>query len=75
MSAREAIIAELENAPESLVLEAYGLILSLKEKAGADVTTARPLPPDFLARQHALFGDLVLKDSQDLLDDLRSDRF
>ena len=30
--------------------------------------------PDFLARQRALFGDRVLRDSQAALDEIRSDR-
>jgi len=75
VSAKDAIIAELENAPEALVLEAYGLILSLKEKAGAFTQLESHSPTDFIARQHSLFGDLVFSDSQELLDDLRSDRF
>lgn len=31
--------------------------------------------PDFLARQRAMFGSRVLPDSQEILDELRADRF
>ena len=69
MSVREAIITELELAPESLVKEAYDFILFLKSRRGlehnaAGAQIASPERPDFLARQKALFGDRVLPDSQ-----------
>lgn len=80
MSARDAILAEIKTAPESLVQEAYDFVLFLKQRRSSEhevegpekITTAKP---DFLARQQALFGSRVLPDSQAILDELRADRF
>ena len=79
MNARDAMMAEIKLAPESLVREAYDFILFLKSRrsqvqAGA---TLRPQPamPDFAARQKALFGDRVVPDSQEILDEMRAERF
>lgn len=79
MSARDAVIAEIKAAPESLVQEAYDFVLFLKHKSARDgesngPPTAAPMP-DFLARQKALFGNRVLSDSRAILDELRADRF
>jgi hypothetical protein len=78
MSARDAIIAELKLAPESLVREAYDFVLFLKsrrEQAADGLHAAAPERPDFLARQRALFGTRELPDSQEILDELRAERF
>jgi len=79
MSARDAIIDEIKTAPESVVREAYDFILFLKQRRTQEhqekelqTDTAKP---DFLARQQALFGSRVLPDSQEVLDELRADRF
>ena len=78
MSARDAIINEINLAPESLVQEVYEFVLFLKSRRNqqhgsiAESSTARP---DFLARQQALFGSRVLSDSQGLMDELRAERF
>ena len=80
MSARDAIIAELKLAPESLVREAYDFVLFLKsrreQEQAVDVLHAAARErPDFLARQRALFGTRELPDSQEILDELRAERF
>jgi hypothetical protein len=79
MSTREAILDEIKTAPESLVRETYDFILFLKQRRALEARTAEPDPvtakPDFLARQQALFGSRVLADSQEILDELRTDRF
>jgi UvrD-like helicase C-terminal domain len=79
MSAREAILDELKNAPESLVREAYDFIVFLKQRRtmepGGEEPKAVIAKPDFLARQQTLFGSRALPDSQALLDELRADRF
>jgi hypothetical protein len=79
MSTREAILDEIKTAPESLVRETYDFILFLKRRRALEAGTAEPdsgtTKPDFLARQHALFGSRVLADSQAILDKLRADRF
>lgn len=82
MSARDAIIAELKLAPESLVREAYDFVLFLKsrreqeqEQAADGLHAAAGERPDFLARQRALFGTRELPDSQEILDELRAERF
>lgn len=41
---------------------------------GGEVPLAEAMP-DFLARQKARFGDRVLRDSQAVLDEIRSERF
>ena len=78
MNAREAVIEEIRNAPESLVRETYDFVLFLKNKAqrGRSLMNILPTPPgpDFLARQKEIFGDRLLPDSQTLLDELRADR-
>ncbi len=79
MSARDAILDEIKTAPESLVREAYDFILFLKRRRELESAGGKPLaattPPDFLARQHALFGSRVFPDSQTILDELRADRY
>ena len=79
MSTREAILDEIKTAPESLVRETYDFILFLKQRRALKAATAKPkqvtAKPDFLARQQALFGSRVMADSQEILDELRSDRF
>ena len=54
MSAREAIVAEIKTAPESLVREAYDFILFLKQRREIEPATgesqAATTKPDFLAR-------------------------
>ena len=79
MSAREAILREINGAPESLVREAYDFILFLKRRRSPepqhDEAKTTAAKPDFLARQQALFGSRVLPDSQVILDELRSERF
>ena len=79
MSAREAVIAEINAAPESMVLETYDFVLSLKSKSGQNPRRTKQetsiLRPDFLARQKAVFGDRVLSHSQAILDEQRADRF
>lgn len=79
MSARNAIIDEIKVAPESLVREAYDFILFLKRRRSMEQqehqATAVSPKPDFLARQHALFGSRLLPDSQAILDELRAERF
>jgi hypothetical protein len=77
MDTREAVIAEIRTAPDSVVEEVYDFVRFLKSKPGG----SRPSPestrviPDFLARQKELFGDRTFPDSQELLDELRADRF
>jgi hypothetical protein len=58
-------------------LDPISFVRFLKSKPGV----GRPSPestrviPDFLARQKELFGDRTFPDSQELLDELRADRF
>jgi hypothetical protein len=78
VSAREAVIAEIKDAPDSLVQEAYDFVLFLKSRmirSNATQSASTGAKPDFLARQKALFGDRTLPDSQSILDELRADRF
>ena len=79
MSARDAILTEIEVAPESLLREAYDFILFLKTRqnpqdASATVPSSAA-KPDFLARQKALFGDREVPDSEAILSELRAERF
>ena len=59
--------------------ETYDFILFLTRRRALEAGTAKPEPviakPDLLARQQALFGSRVLSDSQEILDELRTDRF
>ena len=79
MNAKEAIITEIEAAPESLLREAYDFIVFLKRRRLSEIKGVDSMPtspkPDFLARQKALFGSRELANSQSTLDQLRSDRF
>ncbi|OYW28373.1 MAG: hypothetical protein B7Z47_05860 [Chthoniobacter sp. 12-60-6] len=78
MSAREAIINEIKLAPDALVQEAYDYILFLKGRRSHEHPSSgisSSLKPDFLARQQALFGSRKLPDSQEILDELRAERF
>jgi hypothetical protein len=79
MSSRQAILHEIEIAPESVLREAYQFILRLKSRAGVEpkpgIHQAEHSKPDYLARQRTLFGDVVVPDSQPILDELRADRF
>ncbi len=79
MSTREAILNGIKTAPESLVRETYDFILFLNQRRALEAATAEPKPvtakPDFQARQQALFGSRILADSQEILDELRTDRF
>lgn len=76
MSARNAIIDEIEAAPESLVREAHDFILFLKQRGSREREHGKPqataAKPDFLARQQALFGSRVLTNPQAVLDELRA---
>lgn len=74
------MIAELEDAPDVVVAEVYDFLRFLKSKEGnsanGSLETGGPsYRPDFLARQQALFGERTLADSQELLEELRADRF
>ena len=70
MSAREAMMTEIQHAPESLVREAYEFMLFLKnrraQEQGAEVAKPQRVKPDFLARQKALFGQREVADSQEI---------
>jgi hypothetical protein len=63
MSALDATINEIRSSSEGLDHDADG----------AHVTGWKK--PDYLARQHALFGNHVLADSQVIMDELRAERF
>ena len=79
MSTREAIIDEINTAPESLVRETYDFILFLKRQrvleTGISELNKVTAKPDYMARQRALFGERTLPDSEAILDELRKDRF
>ena len=79
MSAREAVIEEIKDAPEPIVQEVYDFVRFLKSKAAAPISTipspgAARVLPDFEARKREIFGDRVLPDSQAILDEMRADR-
>ncbi len=82
MNTAEALKSEIEQTPEPLLREVYDFLLFLKSRinvsTGSVVATKSEstsvVPPDFLARQKALFGDRVVPDSQELLDLMRADR-
>ena len=77
MDIREAVIAEIRTAPDSVVEEVYDFVRFLKSKPGVgqpSLESTRVIP-DFLARQMELFGDRMFPDPQELLDELRADRF
>ncbi len=76
MNAREAVMEEIRTAPEPVVEEVLDFVRFLKSKPAAEQpspTTPRVLP-DFEARKRAIFGDRILPDSQEILDELRADR-
>lgn len=79
MSTRPEIIAELEEAPNDIIEEVYHFLRSLKTKAAALESGSRSdndrIRPDFLGRQNVLFGERALQDSQEVLDEIRADRF
>ena len=73
------MMTEIQHAPEFLVREAYEFMLFLKSRReqedGAAAEQRRSAKPDFLARQKALFGQREVAGSQEILDELRADRF
>lgn len=74
------ILDEIRTAPESLVRETYDFMLFLKRRRALEAEGATPgraaiSKPDYLARQRALFGLRQFGDSQEILDELRADRF
>jgi len=76
MNSREAVIEEIRTAPEPVVEEVLDFVRFLKSKPTLKqpaTITPRALP-DFRARQKAIFGDRILPDSRDILDELRADR-
>ena len=76
MNAREAVIEEIRTAPEPVVEEVLDFVRFLKSKPAVERPTfASPrVMPDFAARKRAIFGDRILPDSQEILDELRADR-
>ena len=75
MDTREAVIAEIRTAPESVVEEVLDFVRFLKNKtASATPQPQARIIPDFDARKRELFGDRVLPDSLEILDELRADR-
>ena len=82
MNTAEALKFEIERTPEPMLQEVYDFLLFLKSRVNGsispDVSTkseaASVEPPDFLARQKAIFGDRIVPDSQELLDLMRADR-
>ena len=76
MNAREAVIEEIRTAPEPVVEEVLDFVRFLKSKPAVEqLTPATPrVLPDFAARKRAIFGDRILPDSQEILDELRADR-
>jgi hypothetical protein len=73
MNTREAVIAEIRTAPESVVEEVLDFVRFLKSKTASEAPQPRIIP-DFEARKREIFGDRVLPDSQEILDQLRADR-
>ncbi len=67
MSTREAVI---------VVQEVYDFVRFLKIKAanGRQASPGERKLPDFQAHKKAIFGDRILPDSQEILDELRADR-
>jgi hypothetical protein len=76
VNSREAIIEEIRTAPEPVVEEVLDFVRFLKSKPAVERPTfASPrVMPDFAARKRAIFGDRILPDSQEILDELRADR-
>ncbi len=76
MNAREAVIEEIRTAPEPVIEEVLDFLRFLKSKSAVEKSAhAKPrVLPDFEARKRALFGDRILPDSQEILDELRADR-
>jgi hypothetical protein len=76
MNAREAVMEEIRTAPEPVIEEVLDFVRFLKSKPAVEQPspTAPPVLPDFRARQKAIFGDRILPDSQEILDELRADR-
>jgi len=77
MNAREAVIEEIRTAPEPMVAEVLDFVLFLKSKPAVQplAPAASRVLPDFRARQKAIFGERILPDFQEILGDLRADRF
>ena len=76
MDTREAVIAEIRTAPASVMEEVLDFVRFLKNKtASATPQPQTRMIPDFEARKREVFGDQVLPDSQEILDELRADRF
>jgi hypothetical protein len=76
MNSREALIEEIRTAPEPMVEEVLDFVRFLKSKPAVEqLAPATPrVLPDFAARKRAIFGDRILPDSQEILDELRADR-
>lgn len=75
MDTREAVIAEIRTAPESVVEEVLDFVRFLKSKTASETPPPHTrVIPNFEARKKELFGDRVLPDSQEILDELRADR-
>lgn len=80
MSTRGQIIEEIEKAPDAVVEEVYDFLRFLKSKpakvaSGEPTSGVSQTQPDFLERQRVLFGERTLPDSQEMLDEIRADRF
>ena len=76
MNARESVLEEIRTAPEPMVEEVLDFVRFLKSKPAVEqLAPATPrVLPDFAARKRAIFGDRILPDSQEVLDELRADR-
>ena len=81
MNAADALKLEIEHTPEPLLREVYDFLVFLKSRTQTDDarrTSSQACVsvevPEFLARQQAVFGGRMLKDSQEVLDELREDR-
>lgn len=76
MNAREAVMEEIRTAPEPIVEEVLDFVRFLKSKPAVEppASTAPRVLPDFRARKKEIFGDRILPDSQEILDELRADR-
>lgn len=70
-------LAEIEKAIAALPPEQWLEIRRWMDRHAPNGTRTAPAAamPDFLARQEALFGNRVLRDSQAALDELRAERF
>jgi hypothetical protein len=75
MDTREAVIAEIRTASESVVEEVLDFVRFFKSKTASEAPQPQTrLIPDFEARKREIFGDRVLPDSLEILDQLRADR-